>query len=238
MVKIPDFEYYYITQDGRVYSSYIKNFRKLKRKNNGYIAVDLCVNNVHSMHYVHRLVASAYIPNPDNKPYVNHIDGNKDNNHVTNLEWVTAVENMQHAVSTGLLKSKGAMHDPAVLEEALSDFLSYKSVHYMEKTYKISYKRILSILREYAKNTERLLEYKAVHNQASSDRVSKVSVYGYTKEWACIGYFKSMLDAAKFFNKTSVGAIPKVLDNPSRMAYDHYWTTTSVEVIESGLRHE
>ena len=54
--------------------------------------------------YFHKCVAMAFIPNPENKPFVNHIDGNKQNNKATNLEWVTAAENTQHAWDTGLMQ--------------------------------------------------------------------------------------------------------------------------------------
>ena len=70
--------------------------------NSGYASVSLSSNNTKKRFLVHRLVATSFIPNIDNKPQVNHIDGNKLNNSVSNLEWTTQSENMTHAVKLGL----------------------------------------------------------------------------------------------------------------------------------------
>lgn len=72
----------------------------------GYMSVTLTKDSVQKMHKVHRLVANDFIDNPDSKPQVNHIDGNKRNNAVSNLEWVTPSENAKHAFEIGLKKSQ------------------------------------------------------------------------------------------------------------------------------------
>ena len=70
---------------------------KLKKAKNGYIIAPLCLNKKYKFAYVHRLVANAFITNLDNKPQVNHKDGNKCNNNHNNLEWLTGSQNMYHS---------------------------------------------------------------------------------------------------------------------------------------------
>lgn len=70
----------------------------------GYLHVALYKDGKYKTKRLNRIVAIAFIPNPDNKPEVNHIDGNKFNNRVDNLEWVTDVENKQHSIRTGLYR--------------------------------------------------------------------------------------------------------------------------------------
>lgn len=70
-----------------------------------YKFVTLLIEGKQKRMRVHRLVAETYIENPDNKPYVNHINGQRDDNNVENLEWVTPSENTQHAVATGLMNN-------------------------------------------------------------------------------------------------------------------------------------
>ena len=73
-------------------------YPKPRKQDSGYMCV-----GANDRYLVHRMVAEAFIPNPYNKPCVNHKDGNKENNTVENLEWVTYHENTQHAIQTGLI---------------------------------------------------------------------------------------------------------------------------------------
>lgn len=76
--------------------------RKQRLSNCGYPRINLCINGVTKMYAVHRLVAMAFISNPENKPMVNHIDANKENNYYKNLEWCTRRENQDHSNRLGL----------------------------------------------------------------------------------------------------------------------------------------
>ncbi|MFH0490476.1 HNH endonuclease [Lactiplantibacillus plantarum] len=78
---------------------------KRPRSKHSDLRVDLWKNGSHKTKLVSRLVASAFIPNPENKPCINHIDGNPLNNVPKNLEWCTYKENQKHAFKTGLNKS-------------------------------------------------------------------------------------------------------------------------------------
>jgi len=98
---------YSVTSDGRVWShpkgTNTKNGRWLSLDNSGrYPVVSLVKDGQKKRHLVHRIVAQAYIVNPDGLPQVNHINGVRDDNHVENLEWVTASDNRIHAWETGL----------------------------------------------------------------------------------------------------------------------------------------
>lgn len=84
----------------------------------GYLRAHLCRDNKARMWFVHRLVAEAFIDNPDGKPFVNHIDGNRSNNVVSNLEWVTMSENHRHAFRVlGRQNRKGSQSNLAKLTE-------------------------------------------------------------------------------------------------------------------------
>ena len=93
--------------------------RKLAINQEGYCRVFLSNYNTKKTFSIHRLVAQAFIPNPENKPYVNHIDSNPSNNKVNNLEWVTAKENVKHAMQKGRMSffKKGENNKLAVLKD-------------------------------------------------------------------------------------------------------------------------
>jgi hypothetical protein len=101
-LKVLDlFSGYTIREDGVITSRFGRTIKQQVSKN-GYVRVELWEGGKGRKYLVHRLLAKAFIPNPEGKPQVNHIDGDKTNNSLSNLEWVTQRENQLHAYRTGL----------------------------------------------------------------------------------------------------------------------------------------
>ncbi len=104
---IDGFNNYEVSNTGKVRSLNYLGHGKIKEMTSnkdakGYLRVHFHKDGVDFQKRVHRLVAEAFINNPDKKPQVNHIDGNKQNNRVENLEWTTARDNILHAYASGL----------------------------------------------------------------------------------------------------------------------------------------
>lgn len=160
--KDTKFENFSISDNGDVFN------KKTKRKLNNYIdwrgyhkvhLVNL-KKNINVTAYPHRLVAEAFIPNPDNKPSVNHIDGVKTNNNKDNLEWTTQLENTRHAIAIGLFdpienSKKGrdasiescskkikVTHDDNELKEYVGDNIVFSSIEECSRILKISNRTI------------------------------------------------------------------------------------------------
>lgn len=131
MKQIEGFKNYAVTECGRVFNTSKETERAQDfNKAVGYFQVDLYEKNQRTKHYIHRLVAQAYVPNPNKLPEVNHKDSNRTNNHYSNLEWVTSSGNSLHAVAAGQRDHVPRMQQPDI-EKAYALVMagsSYKEV--------------------------------------------------------------------------------------------------------------
>ena len=95
---------YGVTSCGKVWSYKRQKFLTPFYNTKGYLKVDLCKNGKVKRFFVHRLVAEAYIPNPDNLPQVDHIDNDKNHNYINNLQWLTNRDNCRKSKNKPILQ--------------------------------------------------------------------------------------------------------------------------------------
>lgn len=108
---------YQISNFGRVKSLNYKraNCQKVLKEcvgSKGYLSACLCKNGIAKYYLIHRLVAKSFLDNPKKYPEINHLDGNKQNNKVNNLEWCTRKQNVEHSIKNKLRKSKYGKDNP------------------------------------------------------------------------------------------------------------------------------
>ncbi|WKV24073.1 HNH homing endonuclease [Bacillus phage PSYJ-YH] len=152
---VEGFPLYSVSSEGRIINVRTGRLLKQVKDKYGYMRLSLNRDGTSHTQKVHRIVAKAFIPNPENKPQVNHISGIKNENKVSNLEWVTNSENILHAYSLGLLNTSpttGEKHGLSKLTEKevlLIREMSSQGTGSRElsKTFKISQSTICDIIK-------------------------------------------------------------------------------------------
>lgn len=164
MKEIPGFPNYRIARNGVVYSRYLpKVTRGTKRIGEdwrplqsvicaatGYPLVTVVHEGIRKNKRVHRLLMEAFVPNPEGKLHINHLDGDKTNNSLDNLEWATPKENAQHAVRTGLCDARRKASEKAVKQICLTTgktVAKYCSLHRAEVVTGVCWQNIYKVCR-------------------------------------------------------------------------------------------
>ena len=149
-LRISGFINYEVSNYGNIRNTKTnKNLKPCKFKNSGYLYVDLCVNSKKHRFLIHRLVAQAFLKNINEKKQVNHKNGDKSDNRLSNLEWSTSSENQKHAIIIGLKTAKGIKNSQSKLNEnqVLSILYDLRIYSEISKEYNISIPTISDIKR-------------------------------------------------------------------------------------------
>ena len=145
-MEIEGYENYLIHPDGKVQNKKTKRYLSPCDNGNGYLYINLYKDGISKIHLIHRLIAQYYIPNPDNKPYVDHINRDTKDNRIENLRWATNSENCQN---TGVSKNNK---------------LQIKNISYVKSRDRYEYRKIIRGVKhqKYFKTLTEALCYKFI----------------------------------------------------------------------------
>ena len=145
MTSIKGFENYIIFEDGMIINFWTGKEIKPWKNKGGYLKITLCKNSKHKTFLLHRLLGLAFIPNPENKPFIDHIDRNRSNNNLENLQWVTKLENNQNK---GDMKNNTSGNKNIHWVKSRNNWRFYKSINGKHYT-------------KHSKDKQVVLDYKA-----------------------------------------------------------------------------
>lgn len=202
--NIPGFPSYKITPNGEIFSLIQNRPLTPKFKSMGYPYVTLKVDGKRISCGIHRLLALAFLPNPLDLPEVNHIDGNKANNQLSNLEWVSGADNIRHAFKIGLA-SKNAAIDykdiPLIIEQLTHGKETWTT---LTKKYKLSDASIIrKLVKRDMERQGKHVEFNELCLKCNSTGLLKRSTQvKATFLDNSIKYFSSFQEAGRFLNKS------------------------------------
>lgn len=126
--EIKDFENYWVSSEGRVWSEKRNKFLKARANKDGHLRVGLCQNSKHYWRSIHRLVAEAFIENRENKPEVTHINRDTKDNRVENLHWATSSENNNNKDFNSFREKRGTTIIEKINDEVSIAYLALRTV--------------------------------------------------------------------------------------------------------------
>ena len=228
MIPITDYEdCYAIKEDGTVIRLQTgKALKPTLNKQNGYLYVSLWKNNVGRAFSVHRLVALAYIPNPDKKPQVNHISSNRADPRKSNLEWSTQSENALHGYEDGHMSQEHRKNFQSFeLDMLLQVVLAGETMTSVATGYEVGLSRLTINLRKAARNAGledefdiELKRQRAARNAISCNHLRQ-PILQYTKDGVFIAEHVGISEAARALGKVSSGSISNALSNRNGQKY-------------------
>jgi hypothetical protein len=167
--QIEDYDYE-INPEGIVRRISTKKVKKSHLRKSGYVAIQFCFNGSKKSFYLHRVLSECFIPNIEGKKFVNHIDGIKHNNSLSNLEWVTHSENMFHSFKNNLSKPHNKLKE---LQKEMSENKK-KKVYYYDSS-----KNLITIF-DSVKEAEDVLDYKGnVSLYCRTNQITKKGIFSY-----------------------------------------------------------